>query len=190
MPESTDNAMILITISYQALLRAKKPNNDDVIADCTVAILFAAYFIEANINYLIEFLGRKQEVNKFYNNNNPDRQGTFGLLKKLAWFYNSFLEPNEEDKKEKKILYQKTKSKFLGLAEILNFRDNTSHGDISPIIANVKYAETLRNHAKDIVSILFSITREKTGKKIPRVIRYSDAIGLSNIKTSSSSDIY
>ncbi len=188
MPESTKDAMILITISYQALQRAKVPSNPNVEADCIVVIIFAAFFIEANLNYIIEFLGKEQEVNKFYNINNPEYQGTLGLNKKLAWFYYSFIESNDEYKENKKELYKKTHGEFLGIEKILKFRDNTSHGNISPLIANIDYAEELRNCAKNIVTKLFNITKQRTEKEIPRIKSYSDAIGRSHYSKLSSSD--
>ena len=52
MPEVSTDASILIGISWQALERAEKGDERSIISDCTVAIIFAGFFIEANLNQM------------------------------------------------------------------------------------------------------------------------------------------
>ena len=81
MAEGTKDAMILISTSWQALGRASQRNPETLICDCTVVTLFASFFIEANLNYIIEKLNMKKEMIKFLNNNQYP-----GLQDKLGWF--------------------------------------------------------------------------------------------------------
>jgi len=81
MAEGTKDAMILISTSWQALGRAIQRNPETLICDCTVVTLFASFFMEANLNYIIEKLNMKKEMIKFLNNNQYP-----GLQDKLGWF--------------------------------------------------------------------------------------------------------
>lgn len=60
MPEISKDASILIGISWQALKRAEKGDDRTKISDCPVAMVFAGFFIEANLNQLIEVLDKKK----------------------------------------------------------------------------------------------------------------------------------
>ena len=84
MSEVSEDAMLLITISWQALKRAELNNKDTILCDTTVLILFASIFIEANLNYIIEKMGMTTEMRQFYTR----REGKFypGLQKNLFGF--------------------------------------------------------------------------------------------------------
>ena len=172
MPEVSKDASILIGISWQALKRAEKGDERTRISDCTVAIVFAGFFIEANFNQIIEVLNKKQEMLDFLNNKHP------GLQDKLAWFYNAYIaQPKLNSRKEgMKELYTKLRVKFPGFDKIYKFRNDISHGNIDSSTANLDDAEKLRVQAKSIVDELFKIAEQATGQVIPRAIAYDDAI--------------
>src|SRR6266540_4183750 len=164
MPEVSKDASILIFISWQALKRAEQGNERTRISDCTVAIVFAGFFIEANFNQIIEALGKRQEMMDFLKNKHP------GLQDKFAWFYNSYVAQSKLKSKEAgmKELYNKLRAKFPGFDEIYKFRNDISHGNIDSSTANLIDAEKLRVQAKSIVDELFKIVAQATGQVIPR----------------------
>jgi hypothetical protein len=171
MPEISKDASILIGISYQALDRAKKGNQLTEISDCTVALLFASFFIEANLNQIIDKLGKEQEMINFLKKEHP------GLQDKMAWFYNSFIaQPKLTSRKGIKELYEKLKTEFPGFEELYNFRNNISHGIIDRSIANLEDTERLRVLAKEIVDKLINIAEQATGQTIQRNTTYYEAI--------------
>ena len=172
MPEVSKDAKVLIDISWQALGRAKMGNESNKILDCTVALVFAGFFIEANLNQIIEVLGKRQEMIAFLNNNHP------GLQDKLAWFYKSYIAELKfgSKKDEMKDLYGKLRVKFPGFEEIYKFRNDISHGNIDSSVANLVNTEKLRVRAKSIVDELFSIAEQSTGQTIPRTVTHDDAI--------------
>jgi hypothetical protein len=173
MPEGSKDAKVLIDISFQALERAKKVDESIQIFDCTVALVFAGFFIEANLNQIIKVLEKKQEMIAFLNNNqNPGLQG------KLAWFYKSYIaEPKlNSEKVEMKDLYDKLRVKFPGFDQIHKFRNDISHGNIDSSVANLVNTEKLRLSAKSIVDELFRIAEQSTGQTIPRTVTQNDAI--------------
>ena len=88
MSESTKEASMMIAISYQALKRVETGNRHTQIADRIVMIVFAGFFIEANLNYIIKALGKEKEVESLWGANS-------GLKNKLAWFYNAYVSPSE-----------------------------------------------------------------------------------------------
>ena len=53
MPEVSNEVSILMATSWQALARAKEPISPTILCDCTVTILFASFFIEANLNHFL-----------------------------------------------------------------------------------------------------------------------------------------
>jgi hypothetical protein len=172
MTEISKDASVLIGISWQALKRAEKGDERTKISDCTVAIVFASFFIEANLNQIVEVLGKRQEMMSFLNIKRP------GLQDKLAWFYNEYLaKPKLNSRNEGlKQLYTELKVKFPGFDEIYEFRNKISHGKIDLTTANLADAEILRVQAKSIVNELFKIAEQATGQVIPRAITYDDAI--------------
>ena len=65
-------------------VRAETGDDRTKISNCTVVIVFAAFFIEATLNHFIEKAGVKKLPRKL-----PDEYD--GLQKKLGWVYNAFL---------------------------------------------------------------------------------------------------
>jgi hypothetical protein len=65
MAEGNKDAMILISTSWQALNRANQQNQQTLLCDCTVATLFAVFFIEANLNLIIDEINLKEEMHSF-----------------------------------------------------------------------------------------------------------------------------
>jgi hypothetical protein len=180
MAESSKDAIILITVSYQALQRAEMSNYKPTLTcDCIVMIVFAGYFIEANLNYIIKRIGKEKEV--------KDVLGDYaGLQDKLAWFYNTFIaRPPQKtlNRSAKKILYSKLRRKFPGFGQIYRFRNKISHGRVSSLV-DLDYAKRLRIQAKDIVDNLFQIVISK-GYKISRNKNYREAINFSGPSYSS-----
>jgi hypothetical protein len=175
MPEGSKDAKVLIDISFQALDRAKTGAERNKILDCTVALVFAGFFIEANLNHIIiEVLDKEQKMINFLKN---DRAG---VQDKLAWLYNVYIaEPesklNSKTKGGMKGLYAKLRDKFPGFGEIYDFRNHISHGKIDSTISNLVDAERLRVNAKNIVDELFNIAEQVTGQPIARTVTYNDA---------------
>ncbi len=85
MPEGTKDASVLIATSWQALGRARDGSESTILCNCTVVLIFAAFYIEANLNHIIEELGKTKDVEQFFNTKFT------GLQNKLGWFYNSFV---------------------------------------------------------------------------------------------------
>ena len=168
MPESTVDAMVLISTSWQALKRAEQGDERTILCDCTVVIVFASFFIEANLNQVIEKLGKTKEMKKFLGKS-P------GLRNKMAWFYNEYVATEKAENKgrfENKGIYSKLPEEFPGFDEICNFRNDISHGIINKPLADLENAKRLRIKAKEIVEKLFTIV--PIG--IPRDITYEAAI--------------
>lgn len=173
MPEATRDGVLLIATSYQALYRASLGDERTMITDCTVVIVFAGFFIEANLNYIIATLGKDNEVVAF-NNRRPNP----GLGNKLAWFYNAFIAPTKArtiDQVSRTDLY----ATFPGFQAIYDFRNNIAHGHIDLSLTNFRETERLRRQAKDIVDNLFSILTANACD-IPRLETYNSLISTSN----------
>ena len=172
MPEVSKDASILIGISWQALKRAERGDKHTKISDCTVALIFAGFFIEANLNQIIEALGKRQEMIDFLGVKHP------GLQDKLAWFYNFYIAQSKLNSKKEgtKDLYTKLRVEFPGFDEIYKFRNDISHGNIDSAIANLADVQRLRTEAKNIVDKLFKFAEQATGQAIPRTTTYYDAI--------------
>lgn len=172
MAEGSIDAMILISISWQALKRAELGDESTRVCNCTVVLVFACFFIEANLNRIIEKMGMEKEMIDFLGNEHP------GLQEKLAWFYNKFVARDKAATKKQfksKKIYRKIRRKFTGFGKLYDFRNDVSHGDIDLSIANIEDAEMLRIKAKEIVESLFHIAK-KSGVEIPRNITYELAI--------------
>jgi hypothetical protein len=165
--------MILISISWQALGRAIQQNPQTIICDCTVVTLFAGFFIEANLNYIIEKLHVKKEMVAFLNNNRYP-----GLQDKLAWFYNKYIaKVKEKTKKDlfKKGITSKLRRRYPGFATLYRFRNDLTHGVINDTARSLPKVEELRQQAKDIVDDLFNVVA-RAGYSIPRDVTYQKAI--------------
>jgi len=172
MSESTVDAMVLISTSWQALKRAEQGEERTMLCDCTVVIVFACFFIEANLNKIIADLGRTEEMKKFLHNKNP------GLRAKLAWFYNEYVaieKAKNMEQFEPQKIYDELLREFPGFGDICDFRNKISHGVIDKSLATLENAEQLRIKAKEIVENLFMIVL-KTGIDISRPITYEFAI--------------
>ena len=165
MPEATDDAAILIATSWQALNRAENGDERTMICNCTIVIVFACFFIEANLNHIIDIMNKTEDMKQFLHKRDPGLQG------KLAWFYNCYDRvPKTCDKKK---LYEELRTRFPGFNEINQFRNDISHGKI--VRSNLDNAESLRKKAKAIVDELFKIA-EQADCKISRPITYETAI--------------
>jgi len=172
VPEGSADAAILIAISWQALNRVIRGNSKTLLADCTVLILFAGFFVEANLNYIIEEMGMTERMRKFLHKDYP------GLQDKLGWYYNEFVARSRATNKKQMYdngIKRKLRTKFPGLAKILRFRNDISHGKINESARSVSEARRLRAQAKTIVDILFDIA-DNAGFKIDRDITYDAAI--------------
>jgi hypothetical protein len=172
MPEGSEDATILIATSWQALKRAENGDERTMTCNCTVVIVFAAFFIEANLNHIVETMKKTKEMSRFLGNPYS------GLQDKLAWFYNCYVARSKAAGRRQ--MYQngierKLRRKFPGFNEIYMFRNNISHGVIDRRIANINDAKRLRMKAKSIVDELFKIVA-RVGYEIPRSVTYEVAI--------------
>ena len=173
MAEGSKDAMILITTSWQALGRAHQGNPATTICDCTVVTLFAGFFVEANLNYIVEKLHLKNEMIVFLNNNRFP-----GLQDKLAWFYNKFIARGKAKNKKElfdKGIRAKLRKRYPGFATLYRFRNDLSHGVINDTARSFSKVAVLRQQAKNIVDDLFDVIAH-AGHNIPRDITYQRAI--------------
>ena len=114
MAEGSIDAMILISTSWQALRRAELGDESTMVCNCTVILVFASFFIEANLNQIIEKMGMEKEMIDFLGNEHP------GLQEKLAWFYNKFVARDKAATKKQfksKKIYRKIRRKFTGFGK-------------------------------------------------------------------------
>ena len=85
MPEVSKEVSIIIATSWQALNRAISGNQETLICDCTIVILFAGFFLESKLDYIIEEMKLKSEMKVFLKKKYP------GMQDKLSWYYNKFV---------------------------------------------------------------------------------------------------
>lgn len=180
MPEATEDATFLIATSWQALGRAEIGDDKTLTCNCTVVLIFAAFFVEANITHIIEKMGLAQEFSGFF----PGTRHP-GLGHKMSWFFNRFLV--EDKARSSKELYSEhfqsqLKSAFPGFGEIYDFRNSLAHGLIDKTLANLNDAKRLRAAAKAIVEQLFEIAASN-GHELPRVVTYQMAITSNDLST-------
>ena len=177
MSEGSDHAAILIATSYQALNRAIQSNQDMLITDCTVLILFAGFYVEATLNHIFEFIDK--DINAFpLHENSTSGKRYPGMQDKLAWFYNEFVEESKASnwsEIRKKDINSKLRTMFPGFSELHRFRNDISHGRINETAKSLTTAQTLRQQAKDLVGQLYAITTAK-GYAVPRLVTYKDAL--------------
>jgi hypothetical protein len=186
MAEVSKDAMTLISISWQALNRAYNNNEDTLLCDCTVIILFASIFIESNLNYIIDNMKANKKMKDFVGNQNQHP----GLQDKLYWFYNEYIAKDKAKKKKTyKVIRKRLGRKFPGFCMLTKFRNEISHGYINPSIANLSRTNELREQAKDIVDNLFSIAN-KNGYEITRIINYDDISRSQTNQKEASSNIH
>lgn len=166
MPEVSPDATLIIATSWQALSRAETGDERANICNCTVIIVFAAFFIEANLNHFIEKAAEKDGLT-------PPPDEFSGLQEKLAWVYNSFVaDAPVKDHNQLKI---KLDDEFPGFQAIKEFRNKISHGIIDRSFATLSRAKELRVSAKAIVDHLLCIARENN-IDIQRGVEYEVAI--------------
>jgi len=90
MAEVSENAAMLITVSFQALQWAEidlPPKSKPI--NLMVSLLFLAFYLEQNIDVIIQWLNKKAELEKFNNNKTG-----LGLQNKFGWFYNYYVVPD------------------------------------------------------------------------------------------------
>ena len=172
MPEGGPHAPILIATSWQALNRALQGRPDTRLSNCTVVILFAGFYVEANLNYIIQRLHMTCRMKAFLNRPHP------GLQDKLAWFYNEFVARSKAANRD--ALYNggietKVRARFSGFAKLYRFRNDLSHGVINRSADSLRETRHLRQQAIDMVADLFAIV-QKHGHSIPRNATYYQAI--------------
>lgn len=173
MAEGSKDAMILITTSWQALGRAIQGNPQTMICDCTVVTLFAGFFMEANLNYIIEKLHKKKDMIAFLNNSRYP-----GLQDKLAWYYNEYVAKNKAKTRRElfaKGIKSKLRRRYPGFAALYKFRNDLSHGTINDTAWSLSEVVELRQQAKDIVDDLYNIA-SRAGYIVPRDVTYQNAI--------------
>jgi hypothetical protein len=166
MPEVTSDATLIIATSWQALGRAESGDERASICNCTVIIVFAAFFLEANLNHFIEKAAGKEGV--------PRPPGEHdGLTPKVAWVYTAFVAKQPiTDSRE---LLRRLESEFPGFTEIREFRNGVSHGIINREAATLANAKRLRLAAKDMVNHLLEIAKENH-IAIERGVEYEMAV--------------
>jgi hypothetical protein len=150
-----------------------------MVCDSTIFILFAAFFIEANLNYIIEQLNKYDEMLDFLYGKKRRGEKHPGLQDKLSWFYNQYIEKSKTANKTQMRangIVSKLTEKLSGFDTIYRFRNDVCHGKINLSIANRTNAEKLRKQAKDIVNELYDIADNRVGRKIPRNVTYKNAI--------------
>jgi len=166
MPEVTPDASLIIAISWQALTRAQSRNEETRIADCTVVIVFAAFFIEATLNHFIDKAKERGGA--------ADPPGEYdGLHKKISWVYNFFVA--DTPIADAALLATKLEEQFPGFDAIRRFRNGVSHGRIDRSAASIENAKHLRAAAKVIVNRLLEIARDNN-IEIEREVDYRRAI--------------
>ena len=172
MPEGGRHAPILIATSWQALNRALTEGPETRLCNCTVVVLFAGFYLEANLNHIVEQLGLQTQMEAFLKHPYP------GFQDKLAWFYNEFVARSKAP--TRKALYDagikgKLRRRFPGFAKLYQFRNDLSHGVVNGSARSIGEAVRLRNQAKSIAAELFAIL-EKRGHHVPRNMTYYQAI--------------
>jgi hypothetical protein len=177
MATRTRHSPILIAISYQALNRARARDPRTQECDCTVVIVFAGFYLEADLNDLIRQLGREADMLNFFD---PRRRRSPGLQNKLAWLYNEYAARKRATNREtlyKSGITAKLRRRFPGFAELYRFRNDVSHGVVNAHAKSLQKTESLRQRAKDISKALFEIAVAK-GHNVAPSTDYWGAIGL------------
>ena len=165
---------ILIAISWQALNRALAGDPRTRECDCAVVIVFAGFYLEANLNDLIHRLGRESDMRVFLRRPYP------GLQDKLGWFYNEYVpRPKAKTRDElfKHGIEQKLRRRFPGFAELYRFRNEIAHGIVNASAKSLKKTQHLRKQAKQISKSLFEIAGAN-GHMLQPSTDYFKAIGL------------
>ena len=128
MPEGGRHAPVLIATSWQALNRAISDGQETRLCNCTIVILFAGFYLEANLNHIFEQLGLESQVTTFLGKPYP------GLQDKLAFFYNEFVaKPKAGSLSDlrKRGVNAKVRRRFKGFGKLHRFRNDLSHGVVN-----------------------------------------------------------
>ncbi len=176
MAEVSDNAAIFIATSFQAMERAKYGfPPDSVTVNLMIALVFLGFYLEENLDVIINRVNKGDELREFFNDKNGKKK--FGLLNKFGWFYNFYVATTKLEKSDKLFMDDLVKNlemSFPGFVKIYTFRNPVSHGKIqhSLSIPNV-YA--LRERAKAITNELLEIINHKERVVIEKNVNYRDA---------------
>jgi hypothetical protein len=194
MPEYTLDQVILLAASWQALERIRIGENATFITDCVSVKLYAAYYIESSINFILLSMNLSDEINQFTSNTNFEY---CGLTDKLLFYYNKFIANPQRDKKkdypDNKVVDKILETEFPGFLEIRKFRNDLSHGIIKYPEGSLTYAEVeiFRKKAKEIVEKLEQIPGDKfTAQKdfdYRKVFKFLKLIPPPELSSSSSS---
>lgn len=166
MPEVTPDATLIIATSWQALGRAETGDERASICNCTVIIVFAAFFLEANLNRFIERVPKGKGAGQPPGDHD-------GLQRKLAWIYNSFVA--HAPTLDPAPLALELEREFPRFEAIRKFRNDVSHGIIDRSAATLATAKELRLAVKAMVDKLLDLA-ERNGFPIDRGIEYEMAI--------------
>ena len=137
-------------------------------------LVFAGFYLEADLNDLVSRLGRESEMLAFLDRSNP------GLQDKLAWFYNEYVARSRA--KNRGELYRrgikaKLRRRFPGFAELYRFRNDVAHGVVNRNAKSLPKTQRLRAQAKDISRALFEIAGGH-GHRFKPSTDYYKAIGM------------
>ncbi|MEN6511595.1 MAG: hypothetical protein ABFD00_07155 [Chloroherpetonaceae bacterium] len=170
MAEVNNNASILIATSFQAIERAKVSSAPE---NLMISLVFLGFYLEENLDFIIETLNKKNELIKFFNKKN-----NHGLLDKFGWFYNSYIASERLQKSNKKFmrcLLKNLEERYPGFKKIYEYRNHVSHGKINSSV-NIQKVGQLRQTAKAITDDLLEIVNQKESISIKKNINYKDAI--------------
>ncbi len=173
MAEGSKSAAILIAIRWQALGRATRGGQDTRISDCSVMILFAGFYIEATLDYIILKMRKKTQMTRFLGGKKYP-----GVQEKLGWFYNEYVASKPSANSQQMYangIKRKLRWKFPGFARLYKFRNSLSHGVIDSSAESLQEAQNLRKQAKAITAELYAIASD-AGYTVPRVTTYQEAI--------------
>jgi len=173
LPEAGRHAPILIAASWQALGRAVHEGPDTLICNCIVVVLFAGFYVEANLNHIVQQLHMNRRLNAFTGGKKHP-----GLQDKLAWFHNEFVASVQSPDLRtayKRGAAKKVRRRFPGFAQLYRFRNDISHGVINKRGRSLAKAHRLRQQATEMVAEMFAILQSR-GYRIPRTTTYWQAI--------------
>lgn len=160
MPEVSENAAILLAISWQAFDRIKTDSFDRKVCDSVVAIVFACFYIEESFNVIIDEQTKKDKTLV-----KPGKNS--GMLRKCLWLFNEFFlgeDQKIDDPYKKNItnefeLLLPLSQEFPDFLKLKELRNCISHGEVKNIMPHLDEIANLRQSAKDIVGRLLNKTK-------------------------------
>jgi hypothetical protein len=135
-------------------------------------VVESRFYIEANLNHIVEELALSRQMVAFVGHRYP------GLQDKLAWFYNEFVARSKAGNLKQlrqRGIKAKLRRRFKGFAKLYRLRNDLSHGVVNRSAHSLPEAVRLREQAKGVVAELFAILR-KHGHDVPRDANYFDTI--------------